>query len=163
MIEIKVMQPDQWALHKAVRCAALADAPHAFSGTLENALQRSDETWAMMTHQRATEPKQVTFFAYEGDIACGMSACTLDKANEAEMLAVWVASTHRRTGVGAALIDFANQWAKAQGAKLLKVGVFADNTGAVKFYLANGFQDIGGTKPELSNTERTVLLLVKPT
>lgn len=162
MIEIRVMQPDQWQLYKAVRCAALADAPYAFSGTLENAQQQSDAEWAAITYQRATKPKNVIFFTFEGESACGMSACGVDEANEAEMFAVWVASTHRRKGVGVALIDFANQWAKEQGAKLLKVGVFADNTGAVKFYLANGFQDIGRTKPELSSAQRTVLLLVKP-
>lgn len=157
------MQPNQWQLHKAVRCAALADAPYAFSSTLENALQRSDEAWAVLTKQYATHPQQITFFAFEGANACGMSGCGIDaaNANEAEMFAVWVAATHRHQGVGRALIDFASQWAQAHGAKLLKVGVFADNVGAVKFYLAHGFQDTGRTKPELSDAERTVLLLVK--
>src|SRR5215207_6989364 len=113
MIKISVMEPDQWPLYKAVRCAALADAPYAFSATLEEALHRSDETWTTLAYQRATQPKQITFFAFQGGIACGMAACSIDNvnANEAEMFAVWVASTHRRRGIGLALVAFATQWA----------------------------------------------------
>ena len=160
-IEIKIMQPDQWRLYKSVRCAALADAPYAFSGTLDRALQRSDEDWVIITWQRATKPGQITFFAFEGETTYGMSACGIDpkNANEAEMSAVWVTPTQRHSGVGDALIDFAVQWATEQGASLLNVGVYDDNVGALKFYSSNGFQDVGRTKTELANDQRTVLLL----
>lgn len=158
MIEVKPMSPDQWQLYKAVRCAALAEAPYAFSSTLEGALERSDEDWARITRQYASDPKGTTFFAFENEIPCAMSACVMD-GDEAEMLAVWVDPAYRRKGVGGALLDFASEWSKSQGAELLKVGVFDDNPGALAFYRSAGFSDRGETKPELSSEKRTVLLL----
>lgn len=157
-IEIKTLLPDQWQLYKRVRCAALAEAPYAFSSTLDGASKRSDEDWAQMTRKYASDPNGVTFFAFENKTACGMSACVID-GDEAEMYAVWVDPACRRKGVGRALIEFACTWSEARGAKRLKVGVFDDNAGALAFYRSAGFRDTGETKPELSSEERTVLLL----
>ena len=86
MVEIKPMLPDQWQLHKTVRCAALADAPSAYSSTLESVLKRSDEDWRKITHQYASTPNSVTYFVFENEIPCGMSACVIG-GNQAEMYA----------------------------------------------------------------------------
>jgi ribosomal protein S18 acetylase RimI-like enzyme len=158
IITIKPMLADQWQLHKTIRCTALAAAPYAYSTTLESALKRSDEEWAALTQQRASDPHSVTFFAFAGETPCGMAACVV-QGDEAEMFAVWVAPDHRRHGAGVALVEFAAQWARSHGAKLLKAGVFNDNTGALAFYRSTGFHDTGEVKPELSTEDRTVLLL----
>lgn len=159
MIKIKPMSPDQWRLYKEVRCAALAEAPYAFSSRLEDALKRSDEDWARITHQYVSDPRGITFFAFEAEIPCGMSACVIQD-DEAEMFAVWVDPAYRRKGVGRALIDYACTWSRSRGAELLKVGVFDDNPDALAFYRSAGFRDSGETKPELSTEQRTVVLLV---
>ncbi|HXV43852.1 MAG TPA: GNAT family N-acetyltransferase, partial [Anaerolineae bacterium] len=78
---------------------------------------------------------------------------------EAEMFAVWVAPTHRRKGVGLALVEFACNWTKLQSATLLSVGVYEDNAEALAFYRSIGFDDTGKVKSELSTKNRTVLLL----
>jgi ribosomal protein S18 acetylase RimI-like enzyme len=161
MIELKPMSPGQWRLHKTMRCAALADAPYAYSNTLEDALKRSDEDWAHLTRRYTSDPSSITYFAFDNQIACGMSACVIDE-REAEMFGVWVAPTHRRKGVGSALIKFACTWAESYGAVRLNVGVYEDNTGALALYRSVGFCDSGLTKPELSTGGRTVLLLTMP-
>jgi ribosomal protein S18 acetylase RimI-like enzyme len=158
MIKIKPMLPAQWQLHKAVRCAALADAPYAYSSTLERALKQSDDDWATLTRQRASDTNGITYFAFEGETPCGMAACRVE-SDEAEMFAVWVAPTHRRKGVGLALVEFAGNWARLHGARLLNVGVYDDNAEALAFYRSIGFGDTGKTKPELSTEHRPVLLL----
>jgi len=139
-------------------CAALANAAYAFSSTLESALKRSDEDWRRITRQYAGDPNSITFFAFENEIPCGMSACVI-AGSEAEMLAVWVDPACRRKGAGRALIEFACNWSRLHGAKQLKVGVFDDNRGALAFYRSAGFNDGGITRPELSTENRTVLLL----
>lgn len=159
MIAIKPMLPDQWQLHKSVRTRAVADAPYAFSTTLARTLGRSDDEWQRLTRQRASDPNQVTYFAFDVDRPCGMSACILTEG-DAEMQQVWVDPDYRRRGVGDALVEFAQTWSKSHGVKCLKVGVFDDNVGAVQFYLNAGFQDVGLTKPEISTDERTGLILV---
>jgi ribosomal protein S18 acetylase RimI-like enzyme len=149
------MLPDQWQLHKTIRCAALADAPCAFSTTLESALNRD---WAEFTRERASDPNSVTFIAFAGDTPCGMAACAIQD-DEAEMFAVWVAPSHRRSGAGLALVQFASQWAKSHGAKRLNVGVFKDNLDAVAFYRSIGFSDTGQVNPEFSTENRPGLML----
>jgi ribosomal protein S18 acetylase RimI-like enzyme len=152
------MLASQWQLHKTVRCAALAEAPYAFSTTLESALSRSDAEWAAFTHQRTSDPNSITFFAFAGETPCGMAACAI-KEDEAEMFAVWVAPSHRRSGAGLALLQFAAQWAQSRGVKRLNVGVYNDNAGALAFYRSAGFKDTGKVKAELSTEDRTVFLL----
>jgi ribosomal protein S18 acetylase RimI-like enzyme len=153
------MLASQWQLHKTIRCAALAEAPYAFSTTLESALNRSEAEWAIFTHQRASDPNSVTFFAFAGETPCGMAACVIE-GEEAEMFAVWVAPSHRRSGAGLALVQFAAQWAGSRGAKLLNVGVFSDNTDAVAFYRSVGFSDTGKVNPRFSSEDRPGLMLV---
>ena len=50
-----------------MRCAALAEAPYAYSSTLENALERSAEDWKQITHQYASHSNSVTYFAFEDE------------------------------------------------------------------------------------------------
>jgi ribosomal protein S18 acetylase RimI-like enzyme len=158
MIEIMPMSPDQWQLYKTVRSAALANAPHAFSSTLEDALKRSDDDWAEITNQFSSNPNSITYFAFENEDPCGMAACAVD-GNEAEMFAVWVDPGCRRKGVGRQLIEFAIAWSKMKGTGQLNVGVFDDNSEALAFYRSAGFEDSGKIKPELSSEKRTVILL----
>ena len=158
MIEIKILLPDQWQLYRNLRCGALAEAPYAYSSTLEEALKRSDEDWQQLTRQYASDPNSITYFAFEDELPCGMAACVVD-GGEAEMFAVWVDPAFRRKGVGGQLVEFARNWSESRGARKLKVGVFEDNPAALKFYRSVGFADSGLIKPGLSNESRTVILL----
>jgi ribosomal protein S18 acetylase RimI-like enzyme len=157
MIEIKPILPDQWQLHKSVRCAALANAPFAYSSSLESALKRSDDDWMQITRRYADTPNSITYFAFRNELPCGISACVSD-GNEVEMYAVWVDPACRRKGVGRALIEYARAWSKANGATRLRVGIFDDNHDALAFYRSTGFSDSGMTDPGLSTEVRTVLL-----
>lgn len=157
MIEIKILMPEQWQLYKNLRCAALADAPYAYSSTLDEALKRSDEDWQQLSLQYARDPS-VTYFAFEEEVPCGMSACVID-GSEAEMFALWVDPIFRRKGVGGRLVEFARAWSGSRGCRKLKVGVFDDNPAALMFYRSAGFEDVGQIKPELSSRDRTVRLL----
>lgn len=158
MIEIKTLSPEGWQLYKTMRCAALAEAPYAYSNALEGVLKRSDEDWQQLTLQYASDPNSITYFVFEGEVPCGISACVVD-GSEAEMFAVWVDPAYRRKGIGSQLIEFARTWSELQGARKLKVGVFDDNLAALVFYRSAGFKDLGLIKPELSSEDRTVVLL----
>lgn len=149
MTQIHPLLPHQWQLHKQVRLAALAEAPYAFSTTLESAQARSDADWQSLTERYARSLDSVTYFAFQGEQPCGMAACVRQE-DQAEMFAVWVDPASRRMGVGRALIDYAIDWAASQGVTILKVGVFDDNQGARALYTAAGFQDLGETNPERS-------------
>jgi ribosomal protein S18 acetylase RimI-like enzyme len=149
LTQIHPLQSHQWQLHKTVRLAARAEAPYAFSTTLESAQARSDVDWQTLTERYANDPNSVTYFAFREGQPCGMAAC-VRQGVQAEMFAVWVDPEHRRKGVGRALIEYAKTWAQSRGVSTLKVGVFDDNLGALRLYTAAGFQDLGETNPERS-------------
>jgi ribosomal protein S18 acetylase RimI-like enzyme len=46
----------------------------------------------------------------------------------------------RRTGIGRALMDRAQQWAREQGATELELNVFEFNAGAIAFYRSLGYE-----------------------
>lgn len=158
MIEIRPLQPDQWELHKRLRLAALADAPYAFTTQLADVATHTDAEWAALTARRAGDPYGITYFAFVEDEPRAMAACVLTELG-AEMLAVWVAPTHRQLGVGQALVEYARQWARAHGVDALVVGVYTDNTNAVCFYKHAGFASTGAERFAAPTCQRPILLL----
>ena len=57
-------------------------------------------------------------------------------------LGMIVAATHRRRGIGRALLACAFDWAQANGKAALTLRVFPDNDGARELYRASGFADV---------------------
>ncbi len=57
-------------------------------------------------------------------------------------LGMIVAATHRRRGIGRALLACAIHWAQANGKPSLSLRVFPDNAAARELYLASGFVDV---------------------
>jgi len=58
-------------------------------------------------------------------------------------LGMSVRSTHRRRGIGRALVEHAVEWARSIGITRLELYVFADNAPAIALYEACGFQHEG--------------------
>ena len=57
-----------------------------------------------------------------------------------------VAQTHRRLGVGRALLEAAGAWARSQGVTKLELHVFPHNEGAIALYDRFGFEREGYRK-----------------
>ena len=73
---------------------------------------------------------------------------------------MWVSPQSRSTGVGTAILKYAESWAQSEGAEELLVAVFSDNTQALKFYLGYGFIHPSKEKQEYQR-ERVEIQLVK--
>lgn len=58
-------------------------------------------------------------------------------------LGLMVAESHRRQGVGRALLEAAVDWARAQGVSKLELHVFPHNEGAIALYDRFGFEREG--------------------
>ncbi len=99
MINIQPMLPDQWQLYKTLRCTALAEAPYAYSSTLDDALRRSDEDWQQITRQYAYHANSLTYFAFENDFACGMSACIINREEVELFPSGWIHATGKKVSV----------------------------------------------------------------
>lgn len=67
---------------------------------------------------------------------------------------MWVAPSHRRKGIGRALLDAVIAWAKEQGAQRLELGVSEGNTPAIHLYEQLGFVETSRPTPSAPNGMR---------
>src|SRR5687767_6568832 len=54
----------------------------------------------------------------------------------------WIAADLRRRGLGRALVDAAEQWARAQGSRELASDALTSNTGSLEAHRALGFDEV---------------------
>ncbi len=128
---------------KAIRLEALADSPTAFITTFDEANGYPDAVWL----ERSSEPPdggQATFLAVRRDRCRGM-AIGLDRSSAGRavvaIVSVYVAPGVRRSGVGNALMDAVEAWARVRGAAATSLWVVDGNDGARGFYEARGYRE----------------------
>jgi ribosomal protein S18 acetylase RimI-like enzyme len=134
--------------YKSVRLRALQDTPTAFGSTYakESALSQNDwvkrvDTW--------NGPSGVCYLGIDNDEPCGIIAGYFDENDprRAWVASMWVAATHRRTGLGTMLMDAVKSWAASREAAELYLMVTSNNAPAMRFYERCGFKFTGTTGP----------------
>jgi GNAT superfamily N-acetyltransferase len=140
----------------------LDDAPYAFSGTLEEAKKRSEESWSAWAENCSNNPKATIFIAYYDGKPCGMMGCRLagEKDEVAELLAVWVAPEHRGLKVGQGLLEAVKRWASESRAQILHIWVAEQNATAISFYKAAGGEVTDQRQPFKSDATQEEILLI---
>ena len=138
-IELRTISPDDWRTWRAVRLAALTDAPDAFGSRLHEWADAPEDRW----RQRLSIPGAIDLLAFETDrnTPVGMATGTPDQDNgrRAELISMWVAPAARGRGVAAGLITAVARWAAGTGASTLTLSVMPDNVAARRTYERNGF------------------------
>ena len=126
---------EDWRAWRAVRLAALADAPGAFGSTLEHEQALGEEAWRAMTRGAAI------FLAVAGGIPIGVVAGVgRPSAGERGLGAMWVTPAWRSHGVAALLVGAVIDWARDEGCARVGLWVPADNARARRFYERQGFR-----------------------
>ena len=133
---------DDWRAWRAVRLAALADAPASFADTAEDAEALAEPDWRAMTRDGAI------FIAAVGPRAVGVAA-GVPRASPLErgLGAMWVAPDWRGRGVAPMLAAAVIAWARAQNCTRVGLWVPADNPRAHAFYERQGFRSTGRSRP----------------
>ena len=134
--------------YKAVRLRALADTPSAFGSTHARESQFTEADWQQRTANLCT-PRYIGYLARRQDEYCGLAASFLNQANpqQAELISMWVAPNHRRTGAGRLLVEAIESWARKNGACTLQLMVTSSNLPSIAFYQRLGFTLTGRTEP----------------
>ncbi|EIP85993.1 acetyltransferase, GNAT family protein [Burkholderia humptydooensis MSMB43] len=139
-VEIRRLFAAHAADYRAIRLAALRDAPEAFGSTYDAEAERSLAAFA----QRLDS--SIVFGAYVDGAIAGMAGFKrLDGAKERHkgfLWGVYVAPAARRLGVGAALLDAALA-AAAQTVEQVTLAVIDGNGAARAFYERHGFVAYG--------------------
>jgi len=95
---------------------------------------------------------------------CGIIAGYFDKNDprRAWVASMWVAPTHRRTGLGTVLMDAVKTWAYNLGAAELRLMVTSNNSTAMRFYERCGYTFTGTTGPYQNDPALLEYEMVKP-
>jgi ribosomal protein S18 acetylase RimI-like enzyme len=140
MVILDLVTPQNALVFKQARLTALRDTPSAFSATYDAECRLTDAEWV----QRASAwsgGRSTAYLAMDTGSACGIVGGFLDPEDEirAQLVSMWVAPSHRRAGVGSQLVNAIADWARAEGAGLLRLVVTSNNHRAIQFYQRLGF------------------------
>ena len=133
---------------KVARLRALQDTPTAFGSTYAAESRRTDQEW-LQRADRWNGDRSVAFLASDSDLPCGIVGSFVDRedASRADLVSMWVAPSHRRGGVGRALVHAVLDWARTKGARAVYLTVTCNNDTAIRFYRSLGFSFTGATEP----------------
>ena len=144
-MKVRRLEPQEAALHREVRLRALRDAPDAFAETAAEVEARPSSYWEYLTRS-VTEPgRHVMFLACEEGAICGSIYGLRDpeRSGSGRVGGTWVAPTHRRQGIGAALLLAVISWAREQRFERMRLWAPAASATALAFYYEAGFSDTG--------------------
>lgn len=134
------LNPGEGHLYRAVRLEALHESPEAFSSRYEDAVARSDQSWADQADSSATGSNRATFVSLE-DQPVGLAALYRDEVDTdvGELIQMWVAPEVRGGSVAADLLLEVFRWAKSNRFSFVKAEVMKTNAKALRFYEKFGF------------------------
>lgn len=141
-----------WQALKAVRLAALLDAPTAFGITHAQSSANSDDDW----RAHAAGRKGIAFFlAFDGDAAVGIAGGVAGSGtggeNRYQLIAMWVRPEYRGSGLAAQLVNAVKAHAVAAGHVRVVLDVSPENTPAARFYQKQGFMFLPQWEPLASH------------
>ncbi|MEU7636759.1 MULTISPECIES: GNAT family N-acetyltransferase [unclassified Streptomyces] len=140
-ISVRPLTAEDWPLYRAVRLAALAQAPEAFGSTLEHEQAFTDDRW----RERLTLRNQ--FVAEDGAEACGLIGIVPVGPGLAELVSMWVRPDARGRGVADHLVLAVLRWADDHGFPQVRLWVAQGNDRAERLYARHGFQRTGLVEP----------------
>lgn len=144
--EIRLVGPADWAAYRQVRLAALAEAPYAFSSTLEQESARDDAFW----QDRAANGIPM-FIAWQDGAPAGLAGAFVVPDGELpsgvrrawHLVSMWVSPAQRGSGLAERLVQAVAGAARADGAARLLLWVTDVNERARAFYGRLGFRPTG--------------------
>jgi GNAT superfamily N-acetyltransferase len=139
-LEVRRVVPDEWEAFRAVRLAALEDAPSAFLTSYDDSVALPESHW----RSRASEGG--TVLAWRDGSPVGIAAGYLHDGVP-ELVAMWVAPVARGTGVVEVLVDAVAGWARERGGTELRLWHVTTNDRAGAAYRRCGFVPTGRTQP----------------
>jgi ribosomal protein S18 acetylase RimI-like enzyme len=136
MIELRVLTPDDWQSWRALRLAALAEAPAAFGARLADWQGQGDreERW----RDRLSIPDSHNVIAVLDGQPAGMVSGVPGSGGTAELISLWVCPWARGKGIGDRLTAAVEHWARQAGMKTLRLSVVEGNEPAAALYQRNG-------------------------
>jgi len=159
VIELRILTPDDWPLWRALRHAALEEAPYAFGSTLADWQGDGDREarW-----RARLEPPSHNVIACLGAEPVGMVSGMPADDVVVELISMWVSPAGRGHGVGDALVQEVVRWARSVGSRVVRLDVSDGNDAAAQLYLRNGFAYTGELGDLMADGVRRERVMSKP-
>lgn len=142
MIGLRVLTPDDWPVWRQVRLAALAEAPYAFGSRLED--WQGDGDREVRWRARLSFPGSYHVAAVIDNDVVGVAGGVPTPADGVvELISMWVRPDARGRGVGDALIEAVEAWARRTGAATVRLAVAEGNDRAEALYRRHGYRRTG--------------------
>ncbi|MGW4890878.1 GNAT family N-acetyltransferase [Kitasatospora sp. NPDC004240] len=139
MVTLRVLSTDDAPLWRALRLAALTDAPHAFKARLADWNRGEEERW----RARLEIPGAHHLAALLDGDAVGMVSGLPGDGATRELRSLWVGSGVRGRGIGDRLVGAVETWARRSGGAVLTLAVRPGNEAAIALYRRHGFTATG--------------------
>ena len=152
---VRELRPDEWRAARDLRLRSLADTPAAFLRSLAEEEAYGDDVWI---GRAAARDDRRTFVCEDGGELVG-TATGFREGDDVYLVAMWVAPSHRRRGVGRGLVGRVVEWAREQAARRVVLEVNARLAPAVGLYEQAGFRPTGGRSPLPTDAGRCALEL----
>jgi ribosomal protein S18 acetylase RimI-like enzyme len=159
-MEIRRVRPEEWEAHRAIRLRALESDPDAFGATLAEALAEDDAAW----QRRVERPSGMAFVAVADDgrfVGMANGGPAMDHPEFAGVYGMWVAPEARGQGIGGALLDAVEGWAREAGYDHIGLGVTTTNEPAIRLYAGHGYRDLGQQVPLRPGSDLLIRLMGK--
>jgi ribosomal protein S18 acetylase RimI-like enzyme len=145
---IRPTTEDDWQALKAVRLAALLDAPTAFGVSHRTAAAYTEAEW----RQRAAVGGTAFWLAFDdGGAPVGMIGGAVDGQGHYNLIGMWVAHAQRGSGAARQLVDAVKARAIELGHKRIVLDVAPENARAARFYQNQGFVFLDEWEPLASH------------
>lgn len=140
VVVIRVTEED-WRELRAVRLAALAEAPAAFGSNLRREQDFGEGQW------RAWPGSAGLFIARVGGTPVGMAAGVSGDSNvDRKLVGMWVDPGWRGRDVASGLVGSVVDWARSEGSERVRLWVADGNESARRLYERLGFVVTGDRK-----------------
>ncbi|WP_240191267.1 GNAT family N-acetyltransferase [Microbacterium hominis] len=157
--DVRRVRMPEWRQVRDLRIEAVGDpaASIAFLTTTEQERARDESFWRERAAGAAIGADAAQFIADDGGRWVGTVTVLLREpgasdhldravtASRADLVGVYVAPSHRGTGLLGRLVDAAHDWALDRGAEALTLDVHVDNARAQAAYRRLGFVPTGET------------------
>jgi GNAT superfamily N-acetyltransferase len=159
---IRRFRVDDVAVYREVRLRALREDPSAFGSTYESEHAQPESWWVDRVVGFSEGGERTCFLAFDDGECIGLAGGYQDGASvERELISMWVAPSHRGTGIARKLVEAVLEWADQIGAHRVGLWVTRGNDRAQRLYETCGFTVTGDVQPLPSDPCKDELRMVR--
>lgn len=145
-ILIRPATEDDADAFRELRLESLLAHPEAFGADYETDAARSPDEWRNRLRGNPSTPSTI-FLAFDDERLIGatgaFSGFSSKMRHSVTLWGVYVRPEARGQGIAGRLIDACCEWARAQGACIVKLAVVDSNVAAIRAYTDAGFETYG--------------------